>query len=68
MRRVPGNARNIGTTDADIGELTVAQARQFIQALVVTLPFLDKADECGKHGVLLSLLSNTGGEAGRFLH
>src|ERR1700741_1490762 len=54
MRGVPGNARNIGAADADVGKLAVAQARQFVQALVIALPLLDEADECGKHGVLLS--------------
>src|SRR5690242_17329866 len=46
----PGNARNVRAADTDIGQLAVAQARQFVQASVVTLPLLDEADECGKHG------------------
>ena len=54
MGGVPGNARNVGAADANIGELPVAQARQFVEALVVTLPLLDEADECGKHGIVLS--------------
>src|SRR5262245_29364449 len=52
MGRVPGNAGNVGSADADIGKLTVAQARQFVQALVIALPFLDEADKCSKHVVL----------------
>jgi hypothetical protein len=54
MGRVPGNAGNVGPADADVGKLTVAQARQFVQALVIALPFLDEADKCGKHGIVLS--------------
>jgi len=54
MRRVPSNARNIRAADADVGKLPVAQARQFVQALVIALPLLDKADDCSKHGILLS--------------
>ena len=50
MSSVPGNARNVRAADTDIGELAVAQARQFVQASVVTLPLLDEADECGNHG------------------
>src|SRR5262245_18830500 len=49
VRSVPGNARNVRAADTDIGQLAVAQARQLVQALVVTLPLLDEADECGNH-------------------
>jgi hypothetical protein len=55
MRGVPGNSRNIGAADTNVGKLAVAQARQFVQALIIALPLLDEADECGKHNVLLSL-------------
>src|SRR5262245_41766221 len=55
MGCVPSNAGNVGPADADVGKLTVAQARQFVQALVIALPFLDEADKCGKHGIVLSL-------------
>jgi len=54
MRGIPGNPWDIGAADADVGKFAVAQARQFVQALVVALPLLDEADECGKHDVLLS--------------
>jgi hypothetical protein len=57
VRGVPGHPRDIGAADADVGKLAVAQARQFAQALIVTLPFLDEADECGKHDSPLSLKS-----------
>ena len=50
VRSVPGNARNVRAADTDIGQLAVAQARQFVEASVVTLPLLDEADECGKYG------------------
>ena len=53
MRGVPGNPRNVRAADADIGEFTIAQARQLVHALVVTLPLLDEADDCGKHGISL---------------
>ena len=67
MGRVPGNADNVGPADADVGKLTVAQARQFVQALVIALPFLDEADKCGKHGIVLSLLEIPAKSAGCFL-
>jgi len=51
MRGIPGNPWDIGAADADVGKFAVAQARQFVQALVVALPLLDEADECGKHDV-----------------
>ena len=54
VRGVPGNPRNVGSADADVGKLAVAQPRKFIQALVVALPLSEEADKCGKHGVLLS--------------
>src|SRR6187549_1418824 len=50
VRSVPGNARNVRAADTDIGQLAVAQARQFVDASVVSLPLLDEADECGNHG------------------
>ena len=49
---IPRDPRNIGAADANVGKLAVAQARQFVQALVIALPLLDEADECGKHDVL----------------
>ena len=57
VRGIPGNARNVRAADADVGELAVAKTRQFVQALVVALPLLDEAGECGNHGVLLSFVS-----------
>jgi hypothetical protein len=66
MGRVPGNAGNVGPADADVGKLTVAQARQFVQALVIALPFLDEADKCGKHGIVLSSLKSRPTPAGYF--
>ena len=51
---VPGNAGDVRAANADIGEFAVAQARQFVQTAVIALPLLDEANECGKHGVLLS--------------
>jgi hypothetical protein len=57
VRGVPGNARNVRAADADVGKLAIAKARQLAQALVVTLPLLDEAGECGNHGVLLSFIS-----------
>ena len=60
VRGVPGNPRNVGSADADVGKLTVAQPRKFIQALVVALPLSEEADECGKHSVLLSIRPGTG--------
>lgn len=54
---VPRNARNIRAADANIGKLSVAQARQFVQTAVIALPLLDEANECGKHSVLLSVRS-----------
>jgi len=57
MRGVPCDPRNIRAADADIGKFAVAQARQFTQALIVALPLLDEADECGKHSILLSFVS-----------
>src|SRR5262249_35966046 len=38
MRGVPGNSRNIGAADTNVGKLAVAQARQFVQALIIALP------------------------------
>jgi hypothetical protein len=52
---VPRNTRDIRAADANIGKLTVAQARQFVQTAVIALPLLDEANECGKHSVLLSV-------------
>ena len=52
VRSVPGYPLNVGAADADVGKLAVAQARQFAQALIVTLPFLDEANEGGDHDVL----------------
>lgn len=54
---VPGQPGNVGAADADVGKFTIAEARKLAQAAVITLPFLDEADECGKHGVSLSLAS-----------
>jgi hypothetical protein len=67
MGRVPGNAGNVGPADADVGKLTVAQTRQFVQALVIALPFLDETDKCGKHGIVLSLLEIPAKSAGCFV-
>lgn len=53
----PSDARDIRSADADIGKLAIAQAGKLAQALVVTFPLLDKADDCSKHGVLLSFSS-----------
>jgi len=68
MGRVPGNAGNIGTADANIGKLAVAQARQLVQALVIALPFLDEADKCGKHGIVLSSSKFRPTSAGCFMY
>ena len=53
----PRNTRDIRAADPNIGKLTVAQARQFVQTAVIALPLLDEANECGKHGILLSVIS-----------
>src|SRR3974390_1735988 len=52
MRRVPGDALDIRTADADIGELTVAQVVELGEALVVALPRADHTDKAGKHCLL----------------
>jgi hypothetical protein len=57
MRGAPGHALNVGAADANIGKLAVAKAVQFAQASVIALPFLDEADEGGKHGLSLSFSS-----------
>ena len=67
MRGVPCHPRNVRAADADIGKFAVAQARQFTQALIVALPLLDEADECGKHSVLLSLRSPAESPANDFV-
>jgi hypothetical protein len=54
LRGVPGDPIDIGTADADIGKLSITQARQFGPALVVTLPLPDQADKIGKHSEALS--------------
>src|SRR5262245_8712190 len=56
----PRNTRDIRAADANIGKLTVAQARQFVQTAVIALPLLDEANECGKHSILLSVSSGSG--------
>ena len=47
--RLPGHSLNIGTADADIGQLTVAQTGQLVEAAIVLLPLMDEADKGGKH-------------------
>jgi hypothetical protein len=59
VRGVPGHPRNIAAADADIGEFAVTQARQFGQALVVTPPLPDHADNAGKHSGPLSRASGS---------
>ena len=51
----PRNTRDIRAADPNIGKLTVAQARQFVQTAIIALPLLNEVNECGKHNVLLSV-------------
>ena len=48
----PGSALDFRAVQADIGQFAVVEAREFANAAAVTLPFLDEADEGGKHGHL----------------
>jgi len=41
---------NVGAADADIGEFAVAETAELAEAAIVALPFVDEADEGGKHG------------------
>ena len=56
MRGVPCHPMDIGAADADVGQLAVAEARQFAQALVVALPLTDETDKVGKHSGALSFV------------
>ena len=55
VRGAPGHPMDVGAADADVGELAVAQPRQFGQAAVVALPLPDQANDVGKHtGIFLN--------------
>jgi hypothetical protein len=65
VRGVLGNAWDVGAADTDIGELTVAQTGQFVEAAVVTLPALEEADDAGKHRKFLFVTSGRRGRLNR---
>jgi hypothetical protein len=46
---LPGDPGDVEAGNADVGKFTVAEAVKLAQAVVVTLPFADEADEVGKH-------------------
>ena len=51
VRGLPGDSRDFRAVDADVSELTVAEAGQLVQAAVVTAPGLEEADDGDEHGL-----------------
>src|SRR5690348_6739923 len=45
LRVLPGDVMNVGTRDADVGEVAVAQTAELAQALVVTAPGAEEIEE-----------------------
>ena len=52
---VPCDPRNVRSGDADVGQFTVAELVELIEARIVTPPGLEEVEDCDQHDLCLSI-------------